>query len=315
MIGFFVNIFRVAFLLAICSNATALAMITIGDNGLKEATYYHLSPEGYREIRLVSKSWAQYNNEPQHLYDSYSKDGKISTTCAFLVCVHKNAIFDTEMFLRHTSALALLNQVKPNAFSIFPFVSALQNRWQPMTDLLLKYSASTTESINYNELTQDMSSNIDYYLCSLASDGNAEMTNEKFNFVVNRRDEFRAYTIDFVMCSIIQNYDLELLKTLLKFRSCKKYIENCNNDLLESIILGYDADTFDKNFDFSKLTLTAARSAKIKKFIDSGVFNLKKEMFSGNNYVVKYLEKIKDQNPLFEEIFLHYQKAMNAQKS
>src|SRR4030095_15905026 len=137
MIGVFMVFFRLALLVMICSNATAVAMITIGDNGLKEATYHHLSPKGYRDIRLVCQSWAQYNNEPKRLYDLYSKDGKISSTCAFLVCVHKNRIFDVEVFLRHTNILAHLNECYRSKYvTLSPFTIACHNKNKEMLSLL-----------------------------------------------------------------------------------------------------------------------------------------------------------------------------------
>jgi hypothetical protein len=295
MIGFFMNISKVVLLLAICSNVTMVAMITIGDNGLKKATYDHFLPEGYREIRLVSKSWAQCNNEPKHLYDSYSKDGKISSTCAFLVCVHKDEIFDVEMFLRHTQASTLLRKCCDydiTIFNMFPLVSACKNDNKEMIDLFISYGLNKDMLLYHKELMSNASSFIDYDLCLLACNGDKEGTKKKFENIVTEGNIIGENTIDFIITSVIQNYDLELFKILLQFESCEKYIKKAgrNDLLLDLIILGYDAKNFNNDADFAKLTPTIAQLKKIKEFLDSGCFKISFDL--AKNFRMLYFLKV-----------------------
>jgi len=313
------NISKVVLLLAICSNVTTVAMMGFNnkiammtyanDNGLKEAFYHHLSPKDHRDIRLVCKSWTALNIGPKELYDSYGKDGSISSTCAFLVCVSRNDIVNTERFLRHTHASTLLKNCGDSMtiFNMFPSISACKNNNKAMIDLLISYGFDKNMLLYHKELMSDASSFIDYDLCLLACNGDKEGTKKEFNDIVNKGNKIGTNTIDFIITSAIQNYDLELLKVLLQFESCKQYTKGAegNNLLLDLIFLGYDANNFNNDVDFAKLTPTIAQFKKIKKFLDSGCFKISADL--AKDFRMLYFLKV--------EFVEHCQKAMNSKKS
>jgi hypothetical protein len=294
------------------------------------------------ETRLVCRAWAQYRPGLSELYEKYGSKN-ISLICGFLISINENNIDNIKKFLSNTKIPIRLNESQAEIHvNTFPLSLAHKNKNQKIIDILSQYinhaeelqgikvsSFGSFDPYNLHIKMPEAFQVFDYSLCLAACQRDSKKIEQEYPLLIqeNNVDRLRI-TTNFLIWTTIQNCDIELLKILSKYEQCKNQLSGPAGQLfLMTIILNYYVDFNDRAINFCQgrlegkrialFTLTDTRLEKVKKFLNSRVFNLKiNPKFSiwgirgeKNNLIYEYLKDLANKNSAFKTLFNYYPEA------
>jgi len=270
---------------------------------------FFTQPEDYLEFRLVCKKFAQSNNMPTKLYDTYNnKDKYISKTCAFIDCVNRNDIQSTEWLLKNDffTPLSFLTDCDSRTFYFLSPITLVEDKikngndetkkqYTPMITLLKNHHIKRVK--NDNDFINEKERSFNYKLCLAACVGDIDAFKKEYIRIDKHIDEQKQKnkkSIPLVIWAATKNCDIEFLKTLKTYPEYQKYMYWQSDKFLRFAFVGDAFELYFSGPHAKDIIISPEHFERIKKLIDSEVFCILTRnhdcQFTWNNHAVGYLE-------------------------
>lgn len=272
---------------------------------------FKTKPKDYLNLRLVCKKFAQSNNMPTKLYDTYNKDKYISKQCAFMDCVNRNDVDSTQWLLKNGFFTPIYFITSCSAQTFYwlcpiPLVEdkirngndETKEQYNQMITLLKKYFNGVENDTGFN-----------YKLCLAACVGDIDAFKKEYIRIDKHIDEQKQKnkkSIPLVIWAATKNCDIEFLKTLKTYPEYQEYMYRQSDKFLRFAFVGAPFESIFGHDHIKDITISPEHFERIKKLIDSEVFDILVRNhdchFSGNNHAVGYLELITQHSPALKEM-------------
>jgi|SRR4030095_7147011 len=273
---------------------------------------FETRPEDYLQFRLVCKKFAQSNNMPTKLYNTYNKDKYISKQCAFIDCINRNDVDSTQWLLKNgffTPFYFLTNCYNQTYYHLSPLAlvedkisngnDETKEQQTPMIKLLKKH--------HFNDVENDIGFN--YKLCLAACIGDIDAFKKEYICIdkqINEQKRKNKKSIPLVIWAATKNCDIEFLKILKTYPEYQQYMYRQSDKFLRFAFVGAAFESFFGHDHMKDITISPEHFERIKKLIDSEVFNILVRNHdcqgSWNNHAVGYLELITQHSPALKEM-------------
>jgi len=280
----------------------------------KPLEYYtfETKPEDYLKLRLVCKKFAQSNNMPTKLYDTYNKDKYISKQCAFMDCVNRNNVDDAQWLLKNGffTPIYFITSCYAQTYCWLSPLALIEDKirndndetkeqYNQMITLLKKHLNRVNNDTGFN-----------YKLCLAACVGDINAFKKEYIRIDKQIDEQQKQqnkkSIPLVIWAATKNCDIEFLKTLKTYPEYQEYMLVQSDKFLRFAFVGNAFESFSGHDHMKNITISPEHFERIKKLIDSEVFNILVRNHdcqgSGYNHAVGYLELITEHSPALKEM-------------